>query len=91
MAVAEYTVMWDLAHAGPGYDAIKSGVAFKKGETVPAWEPTTGLRGQVFTGKLARVKAESVEEALLIASEAYGSRGGVGTGALTSNTETKSA
>lgn len=91
MAKEKFLVAFDIQHAGPGYDAIKSASKFKKGETIPAIEPVTGLRGQVFNAKVVELEAESVEEAGLIASEAYGSRGGVSGACKGSNWEFKSA
>lgn len=77
MALTEWDVIWDLKVDGSGYEGVKSGEKFKKGETIPATEPETGLRGKVFTCKYARIKAEGEEEACKVAQEAYGTKTGV--------------
>ena len=78
MAKTKWWALWDIQSAGAGYNGIKAGEKFKKGETLGTESPSTGLTGTVFTCKLAQVEAEGEEEAIVIAGEAYGNRGGVG-------------
>jgi hypothetical protein len=78
MAKTKWWALWDIQNAGSGYNAVAPKTKFKKGETILNEEPSTGLQGPVFEAKLVQVEAEGEEEAILIASEAYGSRGGVG-------------
>ncbi len=78
MAKTKWWALWDIQQAGSGYGAVKPATKFKKGETLPVEEPSPGLVGPVFNCKLVQVEAEGEEEAISIASEAYGSRGGVG-------------
>jgi hypothetical protein len=81
MAKTKWWALWDIQAAGV-YNSVKAGTKFKKGETLPTEEiaETGGLwkDGPVYTCKLAQVEAESEEEAIIVAGEAYGSRGGVG-------------
>lgn len=82
MAKTKWWALWDIQTAGPGYSAVAPKTKYKKGETLGTEEiaETGGLwqQGPVYICKLAQVEAESEEEAIIIAGEAYGSRGGVG-------------
>jgi hypothetical protein len=81
MAKTKWWAMWDIESAGSGYKGVTVG-AVKKGATLPTEDISEsggiGREGPVFTCKLAQVEAESGEEAIIIAGEAYGTRGGVG-------------
>lgn len=77
MAKTKWWALWDIQSAGSAYNAVEAGKKFKKGETLGTEEPVKGLLGNVFTCKMVQLEAESGEEACLIASEAYGERGGV--------------
>ena len=81
MAKTKWWVLWDIQAAGSGFDGV--GIkAFKKGSTLGQEEisgaGTLGKEGPVFNAKLVQVEAEGEEEAIVVAGEAYGSRGGVG-------------
>lgn len=77
MAAETFDVIWDIQHGGPGYEGVKAGEKFKKGETKPATEPATGLRAKVYSCKYTQIVAESAEEACKVVQEAYGTRAGV--------------
>lgn len=81
MAKTKWWALWDIQSAGSGYDAV--GVkTIKKGGTLLSEDISEsgglGKEGPVFVCKLAQVEAEGEEEAIVIAGEAYGARGGVG-------------
>ncbi len=80
MAKTKWWVLWDIQGAGSGFNAVKPGTKFRKGETLGTEEVANlGWKdGPVYDAKLVQVEAEGEEEAILIASEAYGSRGGCG-------------
>jgi hypothetical protein len=82
VAKTKWWAIFDVQAAGSGYNAVAPKTKYKKGETLGT-EEIAGMgglwqQGPVFTGKIVQVEAEGEEEAILIASEAYGSRGGVG-------------
>ena len=82
MAKTKWWVLWDIQAAGSGFNAVAPKTKFRKGETLGT-EEVAGMgglwqNGPVYESKLVQVEAEGEEEAILIASEAYGSRGGVG-------------
>lgn len=92
MAKEKWTVAWDLQSAGAGYE----GVTKTKGTsatTLNSEEPIAGngLRGTVFDAKLVTLEAESAEEAMKFAAEAYGAKGGMAMAAKSTNVEYKSA
>ncbi len=91
MAKEKYLVCFDVQHAGAGYDAPaeykksttgkSAGKPYAPGQAFGTSNGTAvgfGMSAQVFQGKITEVEAESVEEACIVAREAYGSRAGGG-------------
>jgi hypothetical protein len=88
----KYLVCFDVQHAGAGYDAPAeykksttgktAGKPYEAGQAFGTSNGTVGkgFSAQVFAGKITEVEAESVEEACIVAREAYGAKyeGGAG-------------
>lgn len=88
----KFLVCFDVQHAGAGYDAPaeykksttgkSAGKPYEPGQAFGTSNGTAGkgLNAQVFMGKITEVEAESVEEACVVAREAYGAKfeGGAG-------------
>lgn len=82
----EFWVVWDMQHAGQGYDGVAGKKVFKKGETLTSQElASAGMSGKVFQAKAAKISAENATEACEIAAEAYGDRGGIAGAAKVAN------